>query len=320
MHTPAQNLSNPTHEKDQTPPTSPPCRPRPLPPLPQAYQVFKARASGADAILLIAAVLPNADLSYLIKAARALGLQVLIEVRGQGARARCWVVEKVLGFSTPGARQRAAGALACCCSAGAGPRRSLSLCLPPSLGSVLGVGNGLIGNQGAPRAGPAAWRKRWGAANGTPAASRFAMRGWGKAKRQGGHAWPPRVAGLALPSLLPLPLPLCHLGSTNSCCRPLPPPAASLPPRAPQVHTTGELERVLALGEGLEGCFLGINNRDLQTFKVDLAHTAAIMESAAGQQVCVCGCVFSAFVPLHLPAPCQRPMSHAESLHGCYSL
>jgi hypothetical protein len=42
--------------------------------------VFKARASGADAILLIAAVLPNSDMNYLIKSARSVGLQCLIEV------------------------------------------------------------------------------------------------------------------------------------------------------------------------------------------------------------------------------------------------
>jgi len=46
----------------------------------EAYQVFKARASGADAILLIAAVLPNQDLAYFMKAASALGMQCLIEV------------------------------------------------------------------------------------------------------------------------------------------------------------------------------------------------------------------------------------------------
>lgn len=57
-----------------------PSLPPPRPP-PQAYQVFKARASGADAILLIAAVLPNSDMNYLIKAARSVGLQCLIEVR-----------------------------------------------------------------------------------------------------------------------------------------------------------------------------------------------------------------------------------------------
>lgn len=46
----------------------------------EAYQVFKARASGADAILLIAAVLPNQDLEYFMKAATSLGMQCLIEV------------------------------------------------------------------------------------------------------------------------------------------------------------------------------------------------------------------------------------------------
>ena len=46
----------------------------------QAYQLFKARAYGADAVLLIAAVLPNNDIDYLIAAARKLGLQCLVEV------------------------------------------------------------------------------------------------------------------------------------------------------------------------------------------------------------------------------------------------
>jgi len=46
----------------------------------EAYQLFKARASGADAVLLIAAVLPNADLAYLVKAATKCKLQVLVEV------------------------------------------------------------------------------------------------------------------------------------------------------------------------------------------------------------------------------------------------
>ena len=46
----------------------------------QAYQLFKARASGADAVLLIAAVLPNKDLQYLMRAARKIKLQILLEV------------------------------------------------------------------------------------------------------------------------------------------------------------------------------------------------------------------------------------------------
>ena len=40
----------------------------------------QARAMGADAALLIAAVLPNTDLAYLLKSAAKLGLQVIIEV------------------------------------------------------------------------------------------------------------------------------------------------------------------------------------------------------------------------------------------------
>ena len=55
-------------------------------------------------------------------------------------------------------------------------------------------------------------------------------------------------------------------------------------PHAMQVHTVGELERVLQLK--LDGCMLGINNRDLGTFKVDLNNNKLIMDSAPGQQVC----------------------------------
>ena len=50
-----------------------------------------------------------------------------------------------------------------------------------------------------------------------------------------------------------------------------------------QVHTVAELERVLQLK--LDGCMLGINNRDLGTFKVDLHNNKVIMDSPAGQQV-----------------------------------
>jgi indole-3-glycerol phosphate synthase len=44
------------------------------------YQLYQARAAGADAALLIAAILKDQDISYLHKAARSLGLAVLIEV------------------------------------------------------------------------------------------------------------------------------------------------------------------------------------------------------------------------------------------------
>lgn len=45
-----------------------------------AYQIFKARMVGADAVLLIAAVLPDVDLKYMSKIAKSLGMAALIEV------------------------------------------------------------------------------------------------------------------------------------------------------------------------------------------------------------------------------------------------
>ncbi|KMM16946.1 indole-3-glycerol phosphate synthase TrpC [Synechococcus sp. GFB01] len=44
------------------------------------YQLYQARAAGADAALLIAAILSDQDMAYLIKVARSLGLAVLVEV------------------------------------------------------------------------------------------------------------------------------------------------------------------------------------------------------------------------------------------------
>jgi indole-3-glycerol phosphate synthase len=44
------------------------------------YQLVQARAAGADAALLIAAILSDQDLTYLNKVARGLGLSVLVEV------------------------------------------------------------------------------------------------------------------------------------------------------------------------------------------------------------------------------------------------
>ncbi len=43
------------------------------------YQIYQARVAGADAILLIAAILPDKDLHYFMRIARALGLDVLVE-------------------------------------------------------------------------------------------------------------------------------------------------------------------------------------------------------------------------------------------------
>ena len=47
------------------------------------YQIYYARAKGADAVLLIAAVLENKDLNYFIKITKALGMTPLIEVHTQ---------------------------------------------------------------------------------------------------------------------------------------------------------------------------------------------------------------------------------------------
>ena len=46
-----------------------------------AWQIYYARIKGADAILLIAAILPDLDIRYMIKICRMLGLAVLVEVR-----------------------------------------------------------------------------------------------------------------------------------------------------------------------------------------------------------------------------------------------
>lgn len=44
------------------------------------YQVYLARCYGADAVLLIAAILNNQDLSYLVKIVQSLGMDALVEV------------------------------------------------------------------------------------------------------------------------------------------------------------------------------------------------------------------------------------------------
>lgn len=45
-----------------------------------AWQLYYARAKGADAVLLIAAVLPDSDIKYMSKICKMLGLTVLVEV------------------------------------------------------------------------------------------------------------------------------------------------------------------------------------------------------------------------------------------------
>lgn len=59
------------------------------------YQLYQARAAGADAALLIAAILTDQDLTYLLKAARSLGLAVLVEVHDEAELERVLQLEAV---------------------------------------------------------------------------------------------------------------------------------------------------------------------------------------------------------------------------------
>jgi indole-3-glycerol phosphate synthase len=53
-----------------------------------AYQLWETRAAGADAALLIVAALNDIELSTLVAEARAIGLDVLVEVHGEAELAR----------------------------------------------------------------------------------------------------------------------------------------------------------------------------------------------------------------------------------------
>ncbi|MFO7629257.1 MAG: indole-3-glycerol phosphate synthase TrpC [Prochlorococcaceae cyanobacterium] len=59
------------------------------------YQLYQARAAGADAALLIAAILSDQDMAYLLKVARALGLAVLVEVHDAEELERVLALEGV---------------------------------------------------------------------------------------------------------------------------------------------------------------------------------------------------------------------------------
>lgn len=52
------------------------------------YQLYEARAAGADAVLLIAAVLEGGDLGSLLQLARELGMEALVEVHTEAELAR----------------------------------------------------------------------------------------------------------------------------------------------------------------------------------------------------------------------------------------
>jgi indole-3-glycerol phosphate synthase len=59
------------------------------------YQLYQARAAGADAALLIAAILTDQDLGYLLKVARSLGLAVLVEVHDAAEMERVLALDGV---------------------------------------------------------------------------------------------------------------------------------------------------------------------------------------------------------------------------------
>ena len=65
------------------------------------YQLHQARAAGADAALLIAAILTDQDLLYLSKVARALGLAVLVEVHDAQELERVLGLEALMGTGGP---------------------------------------------------------------------------------------------------------------------------------------------------------------------------------------------------------------------------
>ena len=59
------------------------------------YQLYQARAAGADAALLIAAILTDQDIAYLLKVARFLGLAVLVEVHNDAELERVLALDGV---------------------------------------------------------------------------------------------------------------------------------------------------------------------------------------------------------------------------------
>ena len=59
------------------------------------YQLYQARAAGADAALLIAAILSDQDLIYLLKVVRILGMAALVEVHDAGEMERVLALKGV---------------------------------------------------------------------------------------------------------------------------------------------------------------------------------------------------------------------------------
>ncbi|WCJ42880.1 Indole-3-glycerol phosphate synthase [Euphorbia peplus] len=60
-----------------------------------AWQIYYARTKGADAILLIAAVLPDLDIKYMVKICKILGLTALVEVHDEREMDRVLRIEGI---------------------------------------------------------------------------------------------------------------------------------------------------------------------------------------------------------------------------------
>ncbi|KAI5421805.1 hypothetical protein KIW84_045298 [Lathyrus oleraceus] len=60
-----------------------------------AWQLYYARSKGADAVLLISAILPNLDINYMVKICKLLGLAALVEVHDEREFDRVLGIESV---------------------------------------------------------------------------------------------------------------------------------------------------------------------------------------------------------------------------------
>lgn len=61
----------------------------------EAWQIYYARSKGADAILLIAAVLPDLDIKYMSKICKMLGLAILVEVHDEREMDRVLAIDGI---------------------------------------------------------------------------------------------------------------------------------------------------------------------------------------------------------------------------------
>jgi indole-3-glycerol phosphate synthase len=61
----------------------------------EAWQIYYGRSKGADAVLLIASVLPDLDIKYMIKICKILGMATLVEVHDEREMDRVLAIEGV---------------------------------------------------------------------------------------------------------------------------------------------------------------------------------------------------------------------------------